>query len=74
MSRIADAVENQRELIEGAQSCLGNALVLIGLVQERLGVAINYGRQVNLLEPATKDLRQVEVLIRRAQRLAASTH
>jgi hypothetical protein len=71
MPRIADSLESKREDVEGQMACLGNALVLIDLTVERLGVAIQYGPQVGLLVPAVQDLQMARRLVRRAQRLAA---
>jgi hypothetical protein len=73
MPRIADDLESERERIEGAIACLGNALVLLQLTLERLDVAMRYGEQTALLAPAVADLQTISRLIRRAQSLSAAT-
>lgn len=74
MARIPDQIENKRELVEGDLACLGNALILLRLVAERVDQAVKISRQADLLSPAQEDLKKSIYLIRSVQaRLAAST-
>lgn len=73
MPRLSDSVESAREGIEGNLACLGNVLVLLRLVEERLVLAVRTSRQADLLQPAVDDLANMERLIRRVQsRLSGS--
>lgn len=75
MPRLKDSIEGVREDIEGNLACLGNALVLLRLVEERLDLAVRSSRQADLLRPAVDDLRNMEQLIRRVQAgLSCSKH
>jgi hypothetical protein len=65
---VRDDIEEIREEVEGNLACLGNVLVLLCLVQERLDQAVKTSRQADLLLPAVADLRSMERLIRRVQR------
>ena len=56
MARIKNDVEEAREIEEGNLACLGNAIVLLDLVDERMAVAMQISRQGALLEPARGDL------------------
>lgn len=66
MGRIANTAEAQREQVEGDLACLGNAIVLLQLVDERIRVAARLGNQQMLL-PAIDDLQRIRNLIARVQ-------
>lgn len=55
----------EQEGLENIQSCMGNALVYLKLVDLRLRLAA--GIQANLLDPAIDDLSNACALIHRAQ-------
>jgi len=66
MGRLAEGLECRREVIEAGQCQLGNALVYLDLVRERVLSAERYTPK-GLLEPAVEDLLSMEILIVRAQ-------
>lgn len=65
--RIPDHLEHVREDFEGDLGCLGNALVLMGLVMERVSMAVMNEGQHSILEPAVSDLERAGQLITLAQ-------
>jgi hypothetical protein len=67
MARLPDKVELEREGIEGDLALLGNALVYLGLIGERLGTAVRIGQQQAILAPAIEDIGRVERLMRQVQ-------
>jgi hypothetical protein len=67
VARPTKEIELRREQLEGQLACLGSALVLIQLAEERVGVAIRYIGHVQLLNPAIEDLSTARNHIRRAQ-------
>jgi hypothetical protein len=73
MGRVADRLEHGREDVEGDLGCLGNALVLVELVKERVSVAAGYGQQ-SILAPALGDLDAADALIRRTQERITSRY
>lgn len=66
MARYTLSQSTRIECAEGSLALLGNALVLIALVGERVDVARQSGQDA-LLSPAASDLAAVGRLIRRAQ-------
>lgn len=66
MGRKSDEFEVRREVIEAGQCKLGNALVYLDLVRERLLQADRYTPK-GLLEPAVEDMLSMEILIVKAQ-------
>lgn len=63
MARIPDDTEAQRELVEGNLACIGNAIVLVELVTERVARAEQISRQASLLGPARSDLGRIKALL-----------
>jgi hypothetical protein len=73
MARKPNDIEDLREIEEGNLACLGNAIVLLDLVDERVAVAVQISRQAGLLGPARGDLRRIRALLRMVQgRLAGA--
>ena len=67
MARKRNDVSQELEIQEGYLACLGNAIVLLDLVDVRMAVAVQISRQAALLGPARGDLRRIKVLLRRVQ-------
>jgi len=67
MARPGVIVEAEVELIEGDLSCLGNALVYLRLVRERVAAAAKVGGQRDILSPAIEDVARAATLVRRVQ-------
>jgi len=66
MGRLAETCEQKREVIEAGQCVLGNALVYLDLIRERVLSADRYAPS-GLLDPAIEDMLSMEILIVRAQ-------
>lgn len=66
MGRLAETCEQKREVIEAGQCQLGNALVYLDLIRERVLSADRYAPS-GLLDPAIEDMLSMEILIVRAQ-------
>lgn len=60
------------EELEGELGLLGNALVLLSLVDERIAVTRHHSGLDGLLTPAVEDIERVRMLIRKAQVVAQS--
>lgn len=67
MGRRSDHDEAQREVVEADLGRLGNALVFLHLVADRVHAAAIVDGQDVLLMPAVEDCRQIERLIREVQ-------
>lgn len=68
VARPTKANEIKREQLEGQLACLGTALVIINLVNHRIGSAITYTGLSNMLSPAIEDLDRVKSLLVRTQK------
>lgn len=66
MARLPDDEESRREVVEAALAQLGNSLVYLGMVSERVKQATRMA-PAGLLEPALEDLDRSRRLIRGAQ-------
>lgn len=67
MGRMSSSRSGHVEEIEGDLALLGNSLVYLGLVTERIYAVMNVVPQQSLLSPAVDDLRQASCLIRDVQ-------
>lgn len=67
MPRWTNEAEAHREAIEAELSTLGNALVYLSLIHERLDVAVQSSANPRLLLPAFDDLNRAADLVRRCQ-------
>lgn len=67
MGRISNGDEGRREVVEGCLGRLGNALVYLRLVSERVQFAARMSGQDALLGPALEDCHRAQVLIRAVQ-------
>lgn len=68
MARLNKADSSVLERCEGAMGCLGSALVLVELVEVRVGMAVPH--LPGLLSPALDDLVRAKGLIRQGQIMA----
>lgn len=68
MARLNKADSRRLEHSEGALGCLGNALMLVELVEVRVGLAASH--LPGLLGPAMDDLGRAKGLIRQGQIMA----
>lgn len=69
MARLNRCESGWLERKEGALGCLGSALVLMELVEMRVGMAA--GSLPGLLQPAVDDLQRAKGLVRQGQVLAS---
>jgi hypothetical protein len=67
MARLPKDYEDERECIEGTLGQLGNALVFLHLVVDRVQAARMLNGNGQLLDPTVDDCRRAERLIREAQ-------
>ena len=69
MARLNRTESGRLERYEGALGCLGSALVLMELVEVRIGLAV--GSMPGLLQPAMDDIQRAKGLVRQGQVLAS---
>ncbi len=69
MARPTKENELLREGLEGQLACLGSAMILIGLVSDRITSTIDYTGHSRMLTPAIQDLAHARTLIVNAQAL-----
>lgn len=69
MARLNSSESGRLERYEGTLGCLGSALVLMELVEVRVGLAV--GSMPGLLQPAMDDLQRARGLVRQGQVLAS---
>jgi hypothetical protein len=68
VSRRREAEEAGYRAVEDDLARLGNALVYLEMITDRVGNAMQFARVDSILQPAVEDLAQVARLIRDAQR------
>ena len=68
MARIKDDLESGRERVEGSLARLGNALVYLHLVSDRVQAAARIGGFEGMLAPALEECQQAARLIKAVQR------
>lgn len=69
MARLNRCESGRLERCEGALGCLGSALLLMELVEVRVGMAVV--SHPGLLQPAVDDLQRAKGLVRQGQVLAS---
>jgi hypothetical protein len=68
VSRRREEEEAAHRALEDDLMRLGNALVYLEMISDRVGNAMQFARMDSILQPAVDDLAQVVRLIRAAQR------